>query len=296
MDKWERFLSLEALEDELDYDYSVSEVHINNMEMFENLLLKPYLSKEKVYLYRGERINSLSRPLIPTLFRKRGMLLPPGEDYVDVTSDFLFDFYKTRSDYFEIFTTLFRESEESYLYDLCSFSQHYMGCSPLIDFSKSLYVALSFGLKDREEFKDDIILYVLDGSDTRNYTKDIKTAENWLRNYKVRVYEKNAENSKKVDAMRSSPTAKIIDIASNDSMKFQQGVFLLLDDFNIVNNLYITKNVRTSVNIKKYVISCEICTDLVQMIKRDAPWYRFKYLMDIRGGIDTAINNNRSIV
>lgn len=295
MDALNDYSLLDALEDELDYDYSVSEVHIESMEDFESLLLKPYLEKDKVYLYRGERINTLSRPLIPTLYRDRSRLLPPDKAYVDVTSRFLLDFYKSRADYFGIFSSLFGHAEESHLYDLCSFSQHYMGCSPLIDFSKSLYVGLSFGLKDRQKFTEDIVLYVLDASDTRNYTRDMETAEAWLRDYHVRVYDKSAEDSRR-KGLRTSPTAKIIDIASNDSMKFQQGVFLLLDDFNMVNNLYITKNVRNSVNIVKYVIKSTICVELVNLISNERPWYCYKYLLDIRGGIDTAINNKRSIL
>lgn len=296
MNSYEKYLSLDSLEDELDYDYSISEIRINTMEAFSDILLKPFLDKDKVYLYRGEQINTLRRPLIPTIFRDRKRIMPPGVDFVDITSRFLLDFYRSRSDYFKIFSSLFGSAEESHLYDLCSFSQHYMGCSPLLDFSKSLYVAISFALMGRKEFEGDIVLYVLDGSDTRNYTCDKETAERWLQDYHVRIYEKTEENSKKVDFKRSSPTAKILDIASNDSMKFQQGVFLLLDNFNMVNNLYITKNVRSSVNITKCVINSSLCLELTKMIERDAPWYCYKYLLDIRGGIDTAINNKRSIL
>ena len=59
----------------------------------------------------------------------------------------------------------------------------------------------------------------------------------------------------KKNVKRTSPTGKLIDIATNDLMKFQQGVFLLLSDFNLVNRLYLTKNVRNSFKITKYILS-----------------------------------------
>ncbi|MCD7797531.1 MAG: hypothetical protein LUG95_08055 [Clostridiales bacterium] len=40
-----------------------------------------------------------------------------------------------------------------------------------------------------------------------------------------------------------SPTAKLIDIPTNDLMKYQQGVFLLLNKFSIIDSNYLTKAV-----------------------------------------------------
>ena len=93
---------------------------------------------------------------------------------------------------------------------------------------------------------------------------------------------------------RTSPTVKLIDIATNDLMKFQQGVFLLLTDFNLVNRLYLTKNVRSSFKITKYILSKDICAELVRMIAAEAPWYRFSRLLEIKDGLNAAIEHNET--
>ena len=98
----------------------------------------------------------------------------------------------------------------------------------------------------------------------------------------------------KKNVKRTSPTGKLIDIATNDLMKFQQGVFLLLSDFNLVNRLYLTKNVRNSFKITKYILSKGICADLVRMIAAETPWYRFSQLLEIKNGIQSAIKHNET--
>lgn len=75
----------------------------------------------------------------------------------------------------------------NHLYEICSFAQHYYHLSPLIDFTKSLYPSLSFALKDRKIFNDDIVLYVLKLRDMEDYTQDIKVADEWLKDLNVYV-------------------------------------------------------------------------------------------------------------
>lgn len=45
-----------------------------------------------------------------------------------------------------------------------------------------------------------------------------------------------------------------IDVPTNTRMKFQQGVFMLLTDFQLFNDTYLTKNIRDSFEINKYII------------------------------------------
>lgn len=294
MDTLDRLISLDALDDALDFDFSVSEVHIDNMEDFEKHLLKPFLEKSKRMFFRGERKNSLSRPLLPTMFRNRSKLTASDECFWDITSDFLLKFYQSQGAYFSLFSSVFGRAGKYHLYDLCAFSQHYLDCSPFIDFTKSLYVALSFGLKGKREFEDDGLLYVLTINDEENYTQDIVTAECWLRDYHVRVYDPKKDTSHTRNLERSSPEARVIDIANNDRMKFQQGVFLLLDQFDLVNTMYLTKNVRSDVDIKKYILHREFCPQLTELVEKESPWYSFSNLLDISAGIQTAIDCQRS--
>lgn len=294
MNTLEQLSSLEALDDALDYDFSISEVHINTMEEFEEHLLKPFLNKSKRMFFRGERKNSLERPLLPTMLRNHSVLMTNGEACLDITSDYLLKFYQSQGAYFSLFCSVFGHAGKYHLYDLCAFSQHYLDCSPFIDFTKSLYVALSFGLKGKRSFEDDGLLYVLTINDEENYTQDIVTAECWLRDYHVRVYDRRKDASCKRNVERSSPEARVIDIVNNDRMKFQQGVFLMLDQFDLVNKMYLTKNVRSDVDIKKYILHRELCPQLTELVERESPWYSFSNLLDIGAGIRTAIDYRRS--
>ena len=287
-------VALDNVEDELDYDFSISEIRIDSFEKFDSLLLQPYLKKDHRIYYRGERIVSLERPLIPTMFRDRSALIPEGEYHADITADYMLDLYRSYGEYYPLYEAVFENGNAHRIYDLCAFSQHYLDCSPFIDFTRSLYVALSFGLKDKTEFTDDGLMYTVEISDPAHYTCDPDTAEAWLRDYHVCVYNAPKDAPCLKEVRRSSPEARLIEIPNNDRMRFQQGAFLLLDKFNLVNRLYLTKNVRSSVRITKYILQKEICPELTALVRREAPWYSFANLLDISAGIRTAINCRRT--
>ncbi len=292
------------LEEELDFDFSVSEIKIDDEESFLSLIKEPfdseYYNKDRRIFYRGERVSNLSRPLMPTLLRDKDKLLYSNEPYRDINCEFLLDYYKNLGEFYNIFRNVFGTVTKYRLYELCAFAQHYLDISPFIDFTKSLYVALSFALKGREDFKDDIVLYTAEISDTDNYTNDIVTAECWLNSYNVTVYNspqmlrsmrktdlapavfKSVKDIMDGNPIDTSPKAKLIDIPTNDFTKYQQGVFLLLTDFSLIHRSYLTKNVRKEFLIKKYIISRDICPALSQMIKEEAPWYEYECLLDIK--------------
>lgn len=122
--------------------------------------------------YRGERVDSLKRPLLPTLFRDRDALILPGKRFVQVDGPFLLDYYGSSGRYLELFNRVFGKADQYHLYDICAFSQHYMNSSPLIDFTKSPYVALSFALKGKEAADNDAIIYTVEITNEDNYTTD----------------------------------------------------------------------------------------------------------------------------
>ena len=288
------------IEDTLDFDYSVGEIYVDSMETFQKELMDPFKDPARHIYYRGERVSQLSRPLLPTMYRDKETLLKGNAYHTEVDADYLLNYYKSYGGYVDLYNAVFGNAGKYRLYDLCAFSQHYLNNSPLIDFTKSLYVALSFGLKEKTEFADDGVIYAVEIEDlNNNYTTDKVVAECWLNDYHVSVYDfSRSEDSPemrkaKAEAQRTSPTAKLIDIATNDLMKFQQGVFLLLSDFSLVNRLYLTKNVRDSVNIKKYILSKDICAELVAMVANDRPWYRFSQLLDIPEGLRSAMALNK---
>lgn len=314
------FSSFDALgkiiENELDFDFSINEKKINSQEDFTQLLMEPFYNKDKIIFYRGERINDPMRTLIPTLLRNRRELFKNGEPVINIDSDFLLDFYKSKGAYFDLFCHVFGKASKYRLYEICAFSQHYLDFSPFIDFTKSLFVALSFALKNRTEFEDDVVIYTVEINDNSNYTKDMVTAECWLNDYKVTVYnspedvlKKNigyVKPSKVRDSIETiearsksnSPKARFIDIPTNDLMKYQQGVFLLLTDYSLFYRSYLTKNIRDDFSVTKYVISRAICRDLLTVITNESPWYTYDCLLDVKRAVSraTEADNNYRIL
>ena len=290
-----------ALEDVLDFDFSVSEKRIESLDDFNNELMSPFNTDDKMIFYRGERINDISRPLVPTILRNRKDLFKSGERFINITSDFLIDYYKNNGNCFGFYNSIFGKAAKYRLYEFCAFSQHYYNSSPMIDFSKSLYVAMSFALKGRSVFDDDCVIYTVEINDKESYTTDLVTAECWLNDLKITVYNtldermkpriitpenyKEMKESAEARAKAPSPKAKLIDIPTNDLMKFQKGVFLLLTDYSLVYRSYLTKNIRNDFKVTKYIINKEICPELVATVSRDAPWYEYDSLLDIKRGI-----------
>lgn len=175
------------------------------MEDLDRQLINPY-KEGKPVCYRGERVDSLARPLLPTLFRNRNALIPEGRHFVDIDADFLLKFYSGNGRYVELFNQVFGRADRYHMYNICAFSQHYMNCSPLIDLTKSPYVALSFALKGKKETSDDAILYTVEVPNEDNYTNDPVVAECWLREYHVSIYNKNVDSEgRKIEC--TSPSA-----------------------------------------------------------------------------------------
>ncbi len=299
-----------ALENQLDFDFSVNEKKISTVEDFVKYIKEPFYSKDKTIFYRGERINDPLRPLIPTLVRNREALFSAGETVKNIDSKFLLDFYKSKGAYIDLFKYVFGKVSSYRLYELCAFSQHYLDCSPFIDFTKSMFVALSFAMKNKTVFEDDIVLYTVELNDRSDYTRDMVTAELWLNRYKVTVYNfsdnklKKNKRIKPSDLLNSietiensskenSPKARFIDIPTNDLMKYQQGVFLLLTDYRLFYKSYLTKNIRDDFNVTKYIIGKELCPGLLNMITEEAPWYEYDCLLDIKKAISKASESNR---
>lgn len=63
----------DRLEDAFDVNFDVSEIKIDTFDDFGRVLLEPYNGGEKLY-YRGERIKSRTRRLIPTLLRNEDVI------------------------------------------------------------------------------------------------------------------------------------------------------------------------------------------------------------------------------
>lgn len=296
----------------LDFDFSSVSKRIETMEEFDQQIMQEFVSGKKLY-YRGERINDPERRLLPTMLRNSRELFKDNDlGILHIDGQFLFDYYSSLGDFVEVFSCTMGKVDVDHLYEICAFAQHYCNFSPLIDFTKSVYPSLSFALKDRDKFDDDIVLYVLELKNDEDYTNNIETANEWIRDLNiycghfdefevkkaVRDVIKNKRHLEMSEDFKShlehintisEPRAKLIDVPTNTRMKFQQGVFLLLTDFLLFNVTYFTKSIREQFSITKYIINKDICDDILDVINRDAPWYSYKYLTDVSGAFNEAM-------
>lgn len=302
------------ISENLDFDFSAVSKRIETMDEFNELILNDFINGKSLF-YRGERINDPNRHLLPTMLRNSKELLKDSDlGIIHIDSDFLYNYYSGLGNFVNVFSSTMGMVDVDHLYEICAFAQHYCDFSPLIDFTKSLYPSLSFALKDRDSFDDDIILYVLELKDKNDYTNDINVANQWIKDLSVYAghFDDKAVKSavkemitskqipiipddfrKHLERINSKPVpkAKLIDVPTNTRMKFQQGVFLLLTDFQLFNVTYFTKNIREQFSITKFIINKNICDDIQRMISENAPWYSYKYLMDIEGAFKEAIEN-----
>lgn len=307
---------IERLEDALDINFGVSEIKINTLDDFKRELYVPFLQGNDVF-YRGERINAFERRLIPTLLRQKAAELKEleVEKALNINGRSLFDMYVSRERFYEVYKLLYAEADAYKLYNMTALAQHYLDLSPFIDFTKSLYVSLSFTIKGRSTADADFVIYTVRDASGKNSSSDIEQANKWLEGYNVNVInivlsthlKKRAQKRKPLEikspgeiigelksrdaasefrryeesALSLSPSAKLIDIPTNDLMKFQQGVFLLLDGFNLIDSKYLTKDIREDFEIRKYIINKDLVPELNKLVENDASQYTYKRLLNI---------------
>lgn len=308
------------LEDALDVNFGVSEIEIDTLEKFNEELYVPFLQGSGV-VYRGERIHSQQRRLIPTLLRQKASELKELEieKSLNISGRYLFDMYVAKERFYEVYNLLYGDTDRYKMYNMTALAQHYLDLSPFIDFTKSLYVSLSFAIKGRASAEEDFVIYTVRDSSGKNSSSDIEQANEWLEGYNVNVInvilsnhiKKRNQIRKPFDiksagefieelknrdiasefkryeesALSLSPSAKLIDIPTNDLMKFQQGVFLLLDGFNLIDSRYLTKDIREDFEIKKYIVNKALIPELNKIIENEAPQYIYDRLLNISAAV-----------
>lgn len=57
--------------------------------------------------------------------------------------------------------------------------------------------------------------------------------------------------------------------------------------------MYRTKRIRNDVNIVKHIVKKEFCGEVTRLIRETTPWYDFDMLMNISGGIRSALQARR---
>ena len=176
------------LEDALDVNFGVSEIEIDTLEKFNEELYVPFLQGSGV-VYRGERIHSQQRRLIPTLLRQKASELKELEieKSLNINGRYLFDMYVARERFYEVYNLLYGDTDRYKMYNMTALAQHYLDLSPFIDFTKSLYVSLSFAIKGRASAEEDFVIYTVRDFSGKNSSSDIEQANEWLEGYNVNV-------------------------------------------------------------------------------------------------------------
>lgn len=293
----------EILINELDFDFRAESYYINSMQDFEKYLLSNFGGDKKIF-YRGERIKSFDRTLLPSIYRNKSKIIGENEFSKLIDADALIEYYKAYPRYYDMVRDFYGDRVQGDMYTFLAFTQHYLGVSPLIDFTKSLYVALSFALKNRQEYKSDIVIYTIEILEEEDYTSSLEVANSWLKDYSVFLFNDpslgdvktiNPSNAKKfIDELKNkpfvelnAPKAKLIDVPTNDLMRFQQGVFLLLDDFTLVGKGYLTKNIRDDFAVKKWIINKDICKSLLSLQMTEKPYYNYETITDLTAVVES---------
>ncbi len=306
-----------SIENDLDSTFRAQSRYVDTMDEFYSALLQPYLSGERIF-YRGERKSSNTRPLLPSMYRRRELLFDSNAPVAAVDCGHIMSVYSKYPEYIDLYEHIDGKITADNMYRFLAFSQHYFGLSPLLDFSKNIYAALSFALKDRETYQENILLYTISIIDDADYTDSIDTANRWINEYSVVVLNHNTNLSRLqienpfeyLDGFKSlverfktngagetfweitSPSARLIDVPTNDLMRYQQGVFLLLDDFTLFGNSYLTKRIRDNFRITKWSINRSICPELYRMVVDKMPYYAYRNITDLHEVVAEIKRNN----
>lgn len=68
---------------------------------------------------------------------------------------------------------------------------------------------------------------------------------------------------------------------------------MLLTDYSLFYDSYLTKSIRENFHIVKYVINKDICRDLLDVISNEAPWYQYDCLLDIKKAVSKITETDR---
>ncbi|MDI6452361.1 FRG domain-containing protein [Peloplasma aerotolerans] len=219
---------------------------INDAIKFRKLSYKEYQS----YGMNNELRNTLNTnqwfrgqtnyewELTPSFFRNI------DKNIIDIDYNFLvkkYDGYGLTNKYNNIF------GMKTSIYSRFAYYQHSVAYSPFLDFTEKEIVAKSFAISNKSNISDynlnDSAFYKIEVYDDE-VIKDEYQADKIIQDYNVllindKIYASSLlKHQLWLDFISSQSAGKIylIDIKTNDRMKYQKGVFTLFDNFIIVGN------------------------------------------------------------
>ena len=246
-----------------------------------------YNEKGATVWYRGQ--TNTNWQLVPSFFRsaKKTALWTWDEIYKEYQS-------KPRK------VSLIKKLNEvdidttSFPYKTAAFIQHSIGYSPLIDFSRSSKVALSFALANGSSmvsyYGDDSCVYVLKLNNTK-ILENIEGINDAIRTSKVQVFKTGEHVTNLVtnkmwkDLLNNNVQSVIhlINKPTNDRMMFQKGTFILYDNTIIIGDeVFMSFNKASFIGsrLTKYNIQTTSKEKLYEQLMIDFPQYHQRYLLD----------------
>ncbi len=266
----------------LSFGYNtISSIKTQNIELFESNIkaqLLNYKNKNRqIFWYRG--VSDCSYDLIPSMYRS----LPKGK-HVIIDNKKITELYQQNnlsSEYGKIFPSQSTDKDEFFAY-----MQHSIAFSPLLDFSNNICVATSFALayNNPTEFNNvDSGLYLLVRNENKYKGRTPFNIDVFTR--KLRID----------DTIHGKPLIyctiedfyvnyTVIDKASNDRMRYQQGVLLKIFKAVFVNGKLLFP--QSSSLLIKTKIQCvrnsgiDYKSKILSNLVKKQPYYSIEYLMN----------------
>ncbi|MDY0214821.1 MAG: FRG domain-containing protein [Bacilli bacterium] len=246
-----------------------------------------YDKQEGIVWYRGQ--TNANWQLIPSFFRNA------KESFLWTWKDIYNDYNSKPSK-----VSLIKKLNEvdintaTFPYKTAAFIQHSIGYSPLIDFTRSPTVAISFALSNGSSmvsyYGDTACVFVLelDGYEILSELDDIDKV---LSSSKTQVFKRNEliinllTNKMWIDLMVGtiSSTIHLINKPTNDRMMFQKGTFILYDNVIIIGDeVFMSYNKISFIerHLTKYNIEVKFKEKLYENLMIKYPQYHQRYLLD----------------
>lgn len=261
---------------------SFKEEKISSIQDLENFVS----SQKQSCWYRGQTSDEWS--LIPSFFRN------PKKSYLCRWENVLNE-YKSKPRKNPLIEKL-SEVNITSVYRTTAFIQHSIGFSPLIDFTKSSSIAISFALANFKNVVDfygiNACIFELNISQWTPITR-CENIDEIIESMSIDVIKENESIIQLVnnDRWRSflnedgkeTSVIHLIDCPTNDRMLFQKGTFVLFDRVLIIGNvMYMSFGKREVLLSKmiKYIIEPQKKEEIYMWIMKNYSQYHQRYLYD----------------
>lgn len=210
--------------------------------------------------------------------------------------DLLLDYRYMYEDYNKLgiidkLDTIFRSKNLDYT--ALSFTQHTLAFTPLLDFTKDVYTALSFAVGNYQNPRllneEPAAIYAINKSYTNLINDDVK-ADFAIMNFQTEYIGSKPTITKIIsssfwnDFMLGKRTSQIhmINIETNDRMRMQSGTFVLFDNVLFVGDIMVVsfdKKQYFSSIVSKYKIAPSSRKYFYDLINQKYPKYQYQMLM-----------------